>query len=182
MEEAFDLPRVAAATKEATIHMYIAPESIDDYKKGIIGISERVRQAQEIGIGYTICSLTLPSVQQAGNHSSWLELARDANDWIADQIKGNRNKMGAFAVLSMHDPMQAADELRRCVMMYRFHGALLNDWQLECGPNGEEKLLVFDGLEYDAFWAVCEELDVPVYLHPSTPQEIRYNMQYKGRQ
>lgn len=34
-----------------------------------------------------------------------------------------------------------------------------------------ETLLYYDQPEYDPFWAVVQELDVPVYLHPrlSTP-------------
>ena len=79
----------------------------------------------------------------------------------------------------MHDPEQAAKELRRCVQVYGFKGALVNDTQ-RCGPNGEDEIF-YDQPEWDQFWSVCEELDVPFYLHPRIPAGIVFEKQFKDR-
>lgn len=67
----------------------------------------------------------------------------------------------------MHDPQEAADELRRCVTQYGFLGALVNDTQ-RAGPDGDD-MIFYDGPEWDVFWSTVTELDVPFYLHPRNP-------------
>jgi predicted TIM-barrel fold metal-dependent hydrolase len=42
-------------------------------------------------------------------------LAKIANDYMAAQVKKNPKRFSGFASLSMHDPKQAAQELRRAV-------------------------------------------------------------------
>ncbi|KAK9755052.1 hypothetical protein K7432_017856 [Basidiobolus ranarum] len=79
----------------------------------------------------------------------------------------------------MHDSKHAGAEFRRCMTKYGLHGALLNNLQ-HAGKNSE-KYLFYDQPEYDAFWAVVEELDVPVYIHPAAPQGVLYDNQYKDR-
>lgn len=101
------------------------------------------------------------------------------NDYIADQIKDHKSRFGAFATLSMHDPKQAAQEVKRCVTQYGVHGALLNDVQ-HAGPDGET-LLYYDQPAHDDFWAVVQGLDVPVYIHPATPQGVLFEKQYAER-
>lgn len=81
-----------------------------------------------------------------------------SNDWVADQIKDHRDRFGAFAALSMHDPQTAADELRRCVTKYGFHGSLVNDNQ----RTESDTPIFYDTPEWDVFWKTCVELDVPV--------------------
>ncbi len=62
------------------------------------------------------------------------------NDWIADQIKDHRDRLlGAFACLSMYNPPQAAEELKRTVKQDSFHGGLLNNFWYT-GPDGETYL------------------------------------------
>ena len=65
----------------------------------------------------------------------------------------------------MHRPAEAAQELRRAVTELGLVGAILNDWQAteEFDGNG---IMLFDGMEFDPFWEVVQELDVPVYFHP----------------
>src|SRR5271155_1005570 len=92
------------------------------------------------------------------------DLARECNDWIAAEAKKDPKHFGAFASVSMHRPAQAAEELRRAVRQLGCCGVILNDWQ-STGEDGNG-ILLFDGVEYDPFWAAVQELDVPVYFHP----------------
>jgi 2,3-dihydroxybenzoate decarboxylase len=81
----------------------------------------------------------------------------------------------------MHNPTQAVRELTRAVKVLGFHGVLVNNWQHAVDAKGEDKLLLYDGPEYDVFWSALEELDVPLYLHPSKPEGKIYDLIYKDR-
>jgi 2,3-dihydroxybenzoate decarboxylase len=72
----------------------------------------------------------------------------------------------------MHDPHQAAQELKRAVKELGLLGAILNDFQE--AENGT-KMLWYDQPEYDPFWAMVQELDVPIYIHPRGPIKEVYD-------
>src|ERR1700685_1343661 len=64
-------------------------------------------------------------------------------------------RFAAFAALSMHNPVQAAAELKRAVKELGLVGAILNDFQ----QADNEKMIFYDQPEYDPFWATVQELD-----------------------
>ena len=178
-EEAFELPEKADVSCEQAA-LYIAPQDLDRYLRQVKSLTgERIEVSDKHGIGYTIVSLTVPGIQGITDKATAEKEARHFNDYVYNRIKEHRNKLGAFAALSMHDPAQAGAELRRVVTQLGFHGALLNDVQ-HAGPDGETYLF-YDDPAYDAFWAVAQELDVPIYLHPAAPVGNRYETFYKAR-
>jgi 2,3-dihydroxybenzoate decarboxylase len=180
LEEAFQLPRLEAATSN-NIALYVTPEREAIYESGICNIQDRVKDARETGVGYTICSLTVPGVQGEVDPATAEALAIESNNWIYNQIKDNRNELGALAAVSMHNPAEAVKELTRAVKTLGFHGVMVNNWQHAVGVNGEDKLLLYDAPEYDVFWSALEELDVPLYIHPSKPEGKIYDLLYKDR-
>ncbi|KAJ9291360.1 hypothetical protein DTO021C3_1160 [Paecilomyces variotii] len=165
LEEAFALPRFAERTKwwaglfavDAAKHT----AEINDIRE------KRIEYMDNHGVGYTILSYTAPGVQDIFDPKEAQSLAVEINDYIAEQIKGLEHRFGAFATLSMHEPKEAAAELRRCVGKYNFKGALVNDTQ-RSGPDGDD-LIFYDQPEWDEFWKTVTELDVPFYLHPRNP-------------
>ncbi|KID76417.1 Salicylate decarboxylase [Metarhizium brunneum] len=178
-EEAFELPTLADSSREQAA-LYIAPKDLDRYIDHIKHpLGERLQLANSHGIGYTIYSLTVPGIQGIPDPSKAEQHATTVNDWIANEIKDHRDRLGAFAALSMHDAAQAAAELERCVRQHGFHGALLNNYQ-HAGPDGETYLF-YDQPAYDVFWQKCVELDVPVYLHPAAPAGNYYKQMYAQR-
>ncbi|KAE8149779.1 amidohydrolase 2 [Aspergillus avenaceus] len=179
LEEAFEIPSKADQSRDQAA-LYIAPNDLDRYLRQIKSVTdERVQVSDAHGIGYTVVSHTVPGIQGIRDRSEAESHARTVNDYISNEIRNHRDRLGAFAALSMHDPKQAGEELRRCVTEHGFHGALLNDVQ-HAGADGETYLF-YDQPEYDAFWKVCVELDVPVYIHPAAPQGLYYQQQYAGR-
>jgi 2,3-dihydroxybenzoate decarboxylase len=93
----------------------------------------------------------------------------------------NPTRFAAFAAVSMHDPAQAAQELKRCMTEKKgFVGVLLNDFQ-SSGPDGN-KMLFFDQPEYDPFWRACNDLEAPVYLHPRLPTPLIQEQMWRGRE
>lgn len=82
---------------------------------------------------------------------------RTTNDNLASAIK-DQPRYAAFALLPMASPSAAASELDRCVKQHKFVGALINN---HC--NGT----FYDGESFRPVFAKAEELDVPIYIHPT---------------
>ncbi|GJJ14969.1 hypothetical protein Clacol_009239 [Clathrus columnatus] len=104
-------------------------------------------------------------------------LATSVNDVLAATISNNTMRFGAFAALSMHNATQAAQELKRTVTELGFVGALLNDYQQSGQDNAT--LLYYDQPEYDVFWQMVVDLDVPVYMHPRVGIDLLTNLEYQ---
>jgi 2,3-dihydroxybenzoate decarboxylase len=81
----------------------------------------------------------------------------------------------------MHDAQQAATELRRAVKELGFVGAILNDFQTVSHPSGPDTFKLYDQPEYDVFWSVVQELDVPIYIHPRMPDATIEKFLYAER-
>ncbi|KAJ6441089.1 amidohydrolase family protein [Purpureocillium lavendulum] len=165
LEEAFALPRMHEKTRWWASLFAVDPDKhaaeISDL------VDRRIKYMDEHGVGYTVLSYTAPGVQDIWDPKAAQDLAVEVNDYVAGEIKAHPDRLGAFATLSMHDPEQAAAELRRCVTQYGFKGALVNDTQ-RAGPDGDD-MIFYDGPEWDVFWGTVTELDVPFYLHPRNP-------------
>ncbi|KAL3449840.1 amidohydrolase 2 [Aspergillus insuetus] len=164
-EEAFELPSLAESSRTQA-SKFIAPADLDRQMDHIK--DQTILRLQEItdhGIGYTIHSHTVLGVQEISDKSEAEEHAS--------------HRVGAFGALSMHDPVQAAGELKRCVKKYGFHGALVNNFQHS--DEGGETYLFYDQLDYDKFRQKCVELDAPLYLHPSAPTGRYYEQMYAQR-
>jgi 2,3-dihydroxybenzoate decarboxylase len=142
--------------------MHTPPPYVDSHVRQIKSITdERLQLLDAYGVGYTTVALTVPSIQGNYNKEEAEAHATEVNDYTIDKIKDRRKNFGAFACLSMHDPAQAAQKLRRCVTWLGFHGALLCNFQ-HSGLEGETYLF-YDQPPYDVFWEACMELDVPLY-------------------
>ncbi|KAK0668068.1 hypothetical protein QBC41DRAFT_322652 [Cercophora samala] len=89
-----------------------------------------------------------------------------ANSQLFSRIKLYPANFKGFCVLPMALPVEAASQLRTCVREYGFVGALI-DAHVVRSSGGNYQF--YGGREYDAFWQTVQELDVPVYLHPSFP-------------
>ncbi|KAJ5642873.1 metal-dependent hydrolase [Penicillium longicatenatum] len=92
-----------------------------------------------------------------------------SNDVLASATRESSRTRG-FAMLSMNNPATAAKELERCVRELTYVGALEDNH-----VNGE----FYDN---ERFWPVfqkAEELDVPMYIHPSFPTE-EHSRHYYG--
>nr|POF17050.1 decarboxylase orsb [Quercus suber] len=88
--------------------------------------------------------------------------ARQANDQLAAAIKKHPTRFAGFAVLAVSDAVESARELERVVTQHGFVGALVDN---------HDEGRYFDGDEYDVLWRACEQLDVPLYIHPTWPSD-----------
>ena len=126
----------------------------------------RLRQMDENGIELAILSLITPGVQGITDTALAIDIARRANDFLAEQVAKRPNRFQGFAALPMQDPDEAARELERCVHALGFRGAMVNGFS-ETGSTSA--LLYYDLERYLPFWSTVQDLGVPFYLHPRNP-------------
>ena len=127
---------------------------------------ERLRQMDKNGIEMMILSLNAPAVQAIPDPVKANAIARQANDVLAAEVQKRSDRYQAFAALPMQDPDLAAQELKRCIKELGFRGALVNGFSEVQGVDGP---VYYDLPQYQPFWQVVAELNVPFYLHPRRP-------------
>ncbi|MET7989422.1 amidohydrolase family protein [Amycolatopsis sp. NPDC005232] len=127
---------------------------------------QRLRLMDAHGIELMLLSLNSPAVQGIPDAVKAAELARRANDTLAEHVAARPDRFRGFAALPLQDPDLATDELRRAVTELGFVGALVNSFT-ELDDAGT--VTYYDTPEYLPFWAEVERLGVPFYLHPRNP-------------
>ncbi len=119
----------------------------------------RLRDMDDTGIAMQLLSLTAPGVQVFDAPEA-TSLARAFNDQLADAIRKHPDRFSGLAAIAPQDPANAAKELERGVRQLGLKGAIINSH-----TRGEY-------LDDSKFWPIfeaAEHLNVPVYIHPTTP-------------
>jgi predicted TIM-barrel fold metal-dependent hydrolase len=130
---------------------------------------QRLALMDETGVDVQVLSLTTPGLNNLGHHG--IDLARRANDLIADTVSANPTRFQAMASLSFAKPDMAADELHRAVTELGFKGAVL------FGRVGDKNL---DDALFEPTFACAAELGVPLLIHPQIPQAGVRDAYYAG--
>ncbi|MCV7283320.1 amidohydrolase [Mycolicibacterium flavescens] len=120
----------------------------------------RLEQMDVAGIDFQILSLFDPGVQDETDVAVAVDMARRANDDLAETVRATPDRFGGFATLATQDPVAAATELRRAVADLGLVGALIN---------GHCQGRYLDDPAYHELFAAAEDLGAPIYLHPTTP-------------
>lgn len=131
---------------------------------------KRIAAMDAAGIDVQVLSLTDPSVQQL-NATEAVELAREANDYLAEAIRHHPKRFAGFATLPTAAPDIAAEELERMVSEHGFNGGYIN---------GHNRGRYMDDR---FFWPILERaeaLKVPLYIHPTMPPEPVIEAYYAG--
>ncbi len=129
----------------------------------------RLKEMDEAGIDVQVISHGAPSTQKLPRDIA-VELTVEVNNRLAKACAANPKRFAAFAALPTAEPEAAADELERAVTELGFKGAMVHGT-----ANGEF-------LDHKKFWPIfarAETLDVPIYLHPSLPNEQVTNIYYQ---
>jgi gamma-resorcylate decarboxylase len=127
---------------------------------------QRLRLMDASGVEMMIASLNAPAIQGIPNAGRAAEVARHANDVLADEVAKRPDRFVGIAALPMQDPELAIDELQRAIRDLGFKGALVNGYSQ---VQDSDKPAHYDLPQYRPFWRALGELDVPFYLHPRPP-------------
>jgi gamma-resorcylate decarboxylase len=160
LEEHFAIPETLEDS-----HGYFPDRVWQEVKSRVMDIQDRrLREMDGNGIELMLLSLNAPAVQAISDTARAAEIARRANDYLADQVRKRPDRFQGLAALAMQDPDIAARELERCVRELGFRGALVNGFS-QIG----DATVYYDLPQYRPFWATVERLGVPFYLHPRNP-------------
>ena len=122
LEEHFALPETLAdSTRYAGGHSWSLLE------QRLLDVHDhRLSEMDAHGIAYAILSLNSPAIQAIADRSHAIEIARRANDVLAEAVARKPDRLAGFAALPLQDPDAAAEELTRAVTQLGFKGALVN--------------------------------------------------------
>jgi gamma-resorcylate decarboxylase len=146
---------------------FVPKQYWEELKGRLLDIQDRrLRLMDEHGMEMMLLSLNAPAVQAIPEPAKAHEIARRANDFLAEEVAKRPDRFQGLAALPLQDPDLAARELERCVRELRFKGALVNGFSQVDDP---DTAVYYDLPQYRSFWAVVAALDVPFYLHPRNP-------------
>jgi len=134
-----------------------------DWRLSVDSRDRRLTDMDTNGIELAILGLNSPALQAILDSAEAANVARKANDILADEIARNFRRFAGFAGLPMQNPEEASRELTRCVTELGFKGAMVNCFTQRQVP---VSAVYFDLPEFRPFWATVAKLDVPFYLHP----------------
>ncbi|MGE5721146.1 MAG: amidohydrolase family protein [Sphingomonadales bacterium] len=117
---------------------------------------ERLRQMDEYGVDMHLLALTAPGVQMLDADTA-TDLARLANDRLAEICRRHPTRFAGLASFAPHSPKRAAQEMERAITDLKLNGFMINSH-----TNDEY-------LDDPKFWPVleaAEALDRCIYIHP----------------
>ena len=139
-------------------------ENAADFQTRLLDFDDlRIKAMDEAGIEISVLSLTDPGIQGIADTNSAIGLAYKTNEFLAEKISKNPKRFRGFACLPLQDPLSAAKELEHCIRQHGFVGGLIN---------GQTQGSYLDEEKFYPFWKKVEELNVPIYLHPGSPQHM----------
>jgi predicted TIM-barrel fold metal-dependent hydrolase len=119
----------------------------------------RLKEMDEAGIDIQVLSHGAPSAQKLSADIA-VDLVRRVNDRLHAVIADAPTRFAGFAALPTADPQAAAQELERAATRLGFKGAMIHG--MAHGKFADDK-------QFWPIYARAEQLDVPIYLHPSLP-------------
>ena len=134
-----------------------------------IDLADRVKGMDRGGIDMQVLTLTTPSVERERPETG-VRLARMANDGYSRIVEEHPDRFTALAALPLQDPQAAAEELKRAVMDLGLRGGTLMSNVVGKPLDAEELAPVYEA---------AVKLDVPLYIHPTSPINSRAMEDYR---
>jgi predicted TIM-barrel fold metal-dependent hydrolase len=157
-------PKLVEDKAAGTRRMYFTAEAAEPFSDVLIGNlldtgERRIQNMDSAGIDVQVLSLTAPGVESLDPDKGEI-LAKKSNDALAEIMGKYPGRFEGHAALAVKKPESAARELERAVKDLGLKG-----WKTHSNYGDSY-------LDEKVFWPVlakAEELNVPVYLHPTAP-------------
>jgi len=124
-----------------------------------IKLGDRIKAMDRCGVDMQVLTLTTPGVERE-ERKRGIRLARLANDEFGQIAEKHPDRFTALATLPLQEPEAAAAELERAVEECGLRGAMLLS-----NVNGEP----LDSERFLPIYEKAVKLDVPLYIHPTSP-------------
>ncbi|MBL4801940.1 MAG: amidohydrolase [Emcibacter sp.] len=142
----------------------------DSIKTAAEPLSARISAMDKAAIDYQVISLS--NATQLAPQGDAVELARGANDRMAEAVAKHPGRFSAFFTLPWQNPEAAVREAERCVRVLKLPATLLT------GRPANNHFL--DDPRYEPVLAKLAELDAPLFIHPGPPLEAVRKPYYDG--
>jgi predicted TIM-barrel fold metal-dependent hydrolase len=157
-------PRLEENKEKKTRRLYFTETAVEPFSDVLLGRlldigANRIKDMDDAGIDMQVLSLTAPGIEQF-DPKIGARLAQQSNDALAGIIGRHPDRFLGFAALPAKDPDAAVKELQRAVKDLGLIG-----WKTHSNYGDAY-------LDDKRFWPIlakAEELDVPIYLHPTAP-------------
>lgn len=126
---------------------------------GHVNLDDRLRAMAKCGVDMQVITLTTPGVDRE-EPDLGIRLARVTNDAYGDVMEKHPDKFVALATLPMQDPQAATEELERAVKERGLRGAMIFSNAAGSPIDGERFFQVYEK---------AVKLDVPIFVHPTSP-------------
>jgi predicted TIM-barrel fold metal-dependent hydrolase len=163
IEEHFWTPELVALRRSVE---RVNPKAVE--RLGELG-ELRLAEMDAAGIDLQVLSEAEPGAQNLAPDQA-VPLARASNDLLFEAVKRHPGRFAGFATLPTSDPAAAAQELERAVKTLRFCGAMVH---------GSSRGHFLDERRFWPIFESAQALEVPIYLHPCTPQPAVFETYYK---
>jgi aminocarboxymuconate-semialdehyde decarboxylase len=142
-----------------------------DYPRFQILGPERIAAMDGRGIDYQVLSIN-QYWWYAADRDLAAKIVRTHDEGIAAWVKANPTRFVALTSPAIQHPDLAAEQLDYAVKTLGFRGASV-------GGNVRGEMISTE--KYDPFWRKAEELQVPIFMHPTNAEFIVQDNQLKGR-
>jgi 2,3-dihydroxybenzoate decarboxylase len=165
LEEHFAIPETISSAHDVKYASWFP--AWPDIKRRLLDLAElRLPEMDKHGIEMVILALHNPAVQGIPDPKRADEVARIANDTLANFIAKHPDRFAGFVAVPMQDPDAAIVELTRGIKELGFKGTMVNGFS-QVGDI--DNVVYLDDPRYESFWGKLEQLDYPLYLHPRDP-------------
>jgi aminocarboxymuconate-semialdehyde decarboxylase len=130
---------------------------------GHVNLAQRLKDMARCGVDMQVITLTTPGVEREAPERG-VRLARLTNDAYGDIMAKFPDKFVALATLPMQDSEAAAEELERAVKERGLRGAMI--FSNVAGKS-------IDGKEFVQVYEKAVQLDVPLFIHPTSPTNTK---------
>lgn len=155
-------PRLVEDKAAKTRRMYFTAEVAEPFSDVLLGNlldvgEKRLKIMDAAGIDMQVLTLTAPGVESLDPEMGEA-LAKSSNDTLAEIIQKHPDRFTGYAALAPKRPQEAVKELERAVKELGLRG-----WKTHSNYGDSY-------IDEKAYWPILakvEELDVPIYLHPT---------------
>jgi aminocarboxymuconate-semialdehyde decarboxylase len=132
-------------------------------------IEERLADMDKMDLDVMAVSCAPPQFHYGVEANVGHESSQLINDTIAAKIKSRPDRFVGIATVPLQDTDLSIRELERTIKDLGFRGVMVQ------ASVGKEEL---SAERLEPFWAKCESLDIPVFVHPASFATTRFGRNY----